>query len=65
MNPTQLPAEGTLPLLVLQIVSISGEFPAAFSGRFPGGCSYIESVIGSKRTVCSMRTVKTVCVDSG
>ena len=46
MNPTQLPAEGTLPLLVLQIVSISGEFPAAFSGRFPGGSSYIESVIG-------------------
>ena len=46
MNPTQLPAEGTLPLLVLQIVSMSGEFPAAFSGRFPGGSSYIESVIG-------------------
>ena len=66
MNPTQLPAEGTLPLLVLQIVSISGEFPAAFSGRFPGGSSYIESVIGKlKRTVCSMRTVKTACADSG
>lgn len=37
---------GTLPLLVLQIIAVSGEFPAAFSGHFPGGCSYIESVIG-------------------
>ena len=46
MNPTQLPAEGTLALLVLQIIAVSGEFPAAFSGRFPGGSSYIESVIG-------------------
>ena len=46
MNPTLLPAEGTLPLLVLQIVAISGEFPPAFSGHFPGGSSYIESVIG-------------------
>ena len=46
MNPTQLPTDGTLPLLVLQIIAVSGEFPAAFSGRFPGGCSYIESVIG-------------------
>ena len=42
MNPTQLPTDGTLPLLVLQIIAVSGEFPAAFSGRFPGGCSYIE-----------------------
>ena len=46
MNPTQLPTDGTLPLLVLQIIAVSGEFPAAFSGHFPGGCSYIESVIG-------------------
>ena len=46
MNPTQLPAEGTLPLLMLQIIAVSGEFPAAFSSRFPGGSSYIESVIG-------------------
>ena len=46
MNPTQLPAEGTLALLVLQIIAVSGEFPPAFSGHFPGGCSYIESVIG-------------------
>ncbi len=34
MNPTQLPAEDTLPLLVLQIIAVSGEFPAAFSGTF-------------------------------
>ena len=46
MNPTQLPAEGTLALLVLQIIAVSGEFPPAFSGHFPGGSSYIESVIG-------------------
>ena len=46
MNPTQLPAEGTLALLVLQIIAVSGEFPAAFSGHFPGGSSYIGSVIG-------------------
>ena len=46
MNPTQLPTDGTLPLLVLQIIAVSGEFPVAFSGHFPGGCSYIESVIG-------------------
>ena len=46
MNPTQLPTDGTLPLLVLHIIAVSGEFPAAFSGHFPGGCSYIESVIG-------------------
>lgn len=46
MNPTQLPTDGTLPLLVLQIIAVSGEFPAAFSGRFPGGSSYIGSVIG-------------------
>ena len=46
MNPTQLPAEDTLALLVLQIIAVSGEFPPAFSGHFPGGCSYIESVIG-------------------
>ena len=46
MNPTQFPTDGTLPLLVLQIIAVSGEFPAAFSGHFPGGCSYIESVIG-------------------
>lgn len=66
MNPTQLPAEGTLPLLVLQIIAVSGEFPTAFSGRFPGGSSYIESVIGKlKRTACSVRTARTVCVDSG
>ena len=30
MNPTQLPTDGTLPLLVLQIIAVSGEFPAAF-----------------------------------
>ena len=29
MNPTQLPTDGTLPLLVLQIIAVSGEFPAA------------------------------------
>ena len=46
MNPTLLPAEGTLPLLVLQIIAVSGEFPATFSSQFPGGSSYIESVIG-------------------
>ena len=46
MNPTQLPTDGTLPLLVLQIIAVSGEFPPAFSGHFPGGSSYIESVIG-------------------
>ena len=38
MNPTQLPTDGTLPLLVLQIIAVSGEFPTAFSDRFPGGC---------------------------
>lgn len=66
MNPTQLPTDGTLPLLVLQIIAVSGEFPAAFSGHFPGGCSYIESVIGKlKRTGCSVRIPRTVCVDSG
>ena len=48
MNPTQLPTDGTLPLLVLQIIAVSGEFPPAFSGRFPGGSSYIESVIRSE-----------------
>ena len=48
MNPTQLPTDGTLPLLVLQTIAVSGEFPAAFSGHFLGGCSYIESVIGNK-----------------
>lgn len=46
MKPTQLPTDGTLPLLVLQIIAVSGEFPAAFSGHFPGGSSYIGSVIG-------------------
>ena len=46
MNPMLLPTEGTLPLLMLQIIAVSGEFPAAFSMRFPGGSSYIESVIG-------------------
>ena len=46
MNPTQLPAEDTLALLVLQIIAVSGEFPPAFSGPFPGGSSYIGSVIG-------------------
>ena len=46
MNPTLLPAEGTLPLLILQIIAVSGEFPATFSSQFPGGSSYIESVIG-------------------
>ena len=46
MNPTLLPAEGTLPLLMLQIIAVSGEFPPAFSGHFPGGSRYIESVIG-------------------
>ena len=46
MNPTTLPADGTLPLLMLQIIAVSGEFPTAFSGYFPGGSSYIESAIG-------------------
>ena len=65
MNPTQLPAEGTLALLVLQIIAVSGEFPPAFSGHFPGGCSYIESVIGKLKKGCSVRIPRTVCVDSG
>ena len=64
MNPIALPAESTLPLLVLQIIAVSGEFPAAFSVRFPGGSSYIESA-NSKRTGCSMRTARTACADSG
>lgn len=34
MNPTQLPTDGTLPLLVLQIIAVSGEFPAAFPATF-------------------------------
>lgn len=66
MNPTQLPTDGTLPLLVLQIIAVSGEFPAAFSGHFPGGSSYIESVIGKlKKDGCSVRIPRTVCADSG
>lgn len=66
MNPIALPAESTLPLLVLQIIAVSGEFPAAFSVRFPGGSSYIESVIGKlKKDGCSMRTARTACADSG
>ena len=56
MNPPTLPAEGTLPLLMLQIVAVSGEFPAAFSGRFPGGSSYIESVIGKLKKDRLLRT---------
>ena len=66
MNPTQLPTDGKLPLLILQIIAVSGEFPTAFSSQFSGGSSYIESVISKlKRTGYSVRTVKTVCVDSG
>ena len=34
MNPTQLPTDGTLPLLVLQIIAVSGEFPVAFPATF-------------------------------
>ena len=46
MTSSVLPADETLPLLILQITAVSGEFPAAFVSHFPGGNSYIERVIG-------------------
>lgn len=46
MTSSVLPADETLPLLILQITAVSGEFPAAFVSHLPGGSSYIERVIG-------------------
>ena len=43
MNPTQLPAEGTLALLVLQIIAVSGEFPPAFSATFRAAAATLEA----------------------
>ena len=43
MNPTQLPTDGTLPLLVLQIIAVSGEFPAAFPAAFRAAAATLEA----------------------
>lgn len=41
----QLPADNTLPHLLLTLTAISGELPTSLIGRLPGGASYKESVV--------------------
>lgn len=40
-----LPAEDTLPYLLLTLTAICGEYPSAHLKHLPGGDSYIESIV--------------------
>lgn len=54
--PHRLPAQDTLPYLLLALTAISGEYPASQVSRLPGGVSYKENVVKSLKREKLLRT---------
>jgi len=54
-NPL-LPREHTQPRQLLELIAISGDFPADLLNRLPGGSSYKESVIKTLKRLGLIRT---------
>ena len=48
-NPRQLPAQNTLPYLLLTLTAFCGEYPIRQISRLPGGPAYLENVVTSLR----------------
>jgi hypothetical protein len=52
----QLPAEDTLPRLLLTLTAVCGEYPSAHLKHLPGGGSYIESMVTALKQKGLLRT---------
>lgn len=52
----QLPAEDTLPRLLLTLTAVCGEYPSAHLKHLPGGASYIESMVTALKQKGLLRT---------
>ncbi len=52
----RLPAQDTLPYLLLTMTAVCGEYPTAHLTHLPGGVSYIESVVTSLKHKGLLRT---------
>lgn len=48
-KPRQLPAQNTLPYLLLTLTALCGEYPIRQISRLPGGSAYLESVVTALR----------------
>ena len=48
-KPRQLPAQNTLPYLLLTLTALCGEYPISQISRLPGGSAYLESVVTALR----------------
>lgn len=48
-KPRQLPAQNTLPYLLLTLTALCGEYPIRQISHLPGGSAYLESVVTALR----------------
>lgn len=55
-KPRQLPAQNTLPYLLLTLTALCGEYPISQISRLPGGSAYLESVVTALRRDGLLRT---------
>ena len=55
-KPRQLPAQNTLPYLLLTLTALCGEYPIRQISRLPGGSAYLESVVTALRRDGLLRT---------
>ena len=52
----QLPAQNTLPYLLLTLTALCGEYPIRQISHLPGGSAYLESVVTALRRDGLLRT---------
>lgn len=50
-KPRQLPAQNTLPYLLLTLTALCGEYPIRQISHLPGGSAYLESVVNHTYTI--------------
>lgn len=55
-KPRQLPAQNTLPYLLLTLTALCGEYPIRQISHLPGGSAYLESVVTALRRDGLLRT---------
>lgn len=55
-KPRQLPAQNTLPYLLLTLTALCGEYPIRQISHLPGGSAYLENVVTALRRDGLLRT---------
>ena len=55
-KPRPLPAQNTLPYLLLTLTALCGEYPIRQISHLPGGSAYLESVVTALRRDGLLRT---------